>query len=93
MCLRTGRRTLEQPLIMNPGMSSSPADLVGFSRLMALIMSKSEAVAKGNESKNGWMGKTAGPERLYTDWKCLLNSSATSAGWILRLPSTVSWMD
>jgi hypothetical protein len=26
---------------------------------MALIMSKSEAVAKGNESKNGWMGKTA----------------------------------
>jgi hypothetical protein len=23
---------------------------------MALIMSKSEAVAKGNESKNGWMG-------------------------------------
>jgi hypothetical protein len=40
---------------MNPGMSSSPADLVGFSRLMALIMSKSEAVAKGNESKNGWI--------------------------------------
>jgi hypothetical protein len=39
---------------------------------MALIMSKSEAVAKGNESKNGWMGKTAGPEWLYTDWKCLL---------------------
>jgi hypothetical protein len=52
---------------------------------MALIMSKSEAVAKGNESKNGWMGKTAGPVWLYTDWKCLLNSSATSAGWILRL--------
>jgi hypothetical protein len=53
---------------MNPGMSSTPTDLDSFSRLMALIISESEADAKGKNSEDDKMvGKTIGKGLLYTD--------------------------
>jgi hypothetical protein len=42
MCLRIGIKIAEQPFMTNPGISSSPTDLEGFSLLMALQTSKSE---------------------------------------------------
>jgi hypothetical protein len=68
-----------QPLIMNPGMSSTPRDLDGRRRLMALIISDSETDAKGKNSEDyRRVGKTVGQGLLYTDRKCFENSSATS---------------
>jgi hypothetical protein len=68
ICLRTGTKISVQPLIMNPGMSSTPADLDGFSSLMALIISESEREAKGKNSEDDKMvGKTIGQGFLYTD--------------------------
>jgi hypothetical protein len=79
---------------MNPGMSSSPPDLDGLRRLMALITSESETDAKFKNSKDDRrMEKTTGQGLLYTDLKCLENSSATSLGLIKCLPSTSSWME
>jgi hypothetical protein len=76
ICLRIGTHISEQPLIINPGMSSTPADLDGLSRLMALTMSGSETDAKCKNSEDDKMvGKTLGEELLYTDWKCFENSS------------------
>jgi hypothetical protein len=79
ICLRIGTNISEQPLIINPGMSSTSADLDGLSRLTALTMSESERDAKGKDSEDDKMvGKTLGQALLYTDWKCFENSSATS---------------
>jgi hypothetical protein len=46
ICLRIGTNMSVQPLMTNPGMSTSPADLVGLRRLMALRASESETDAK-----------------------------------------------
>jgi hypothetical protein len=53
---------------MNPGMSSTPTDLDGLSRLMSLIITESETDPKGKNSEDDKMvGKTIGQELLYTD--------------------------
>jgi hypothetical protein len=54
---------------MNPGMSSSPTDLDGLRRLMALITSESETGIKVKNSKEDKkrVGKTTGQGLLYTD--------------------------
>jgi hypothetical protein len=53
---------------MNPGMSSTPTDLDGLSRLMALIISESETEAKGKNSEdNKMVGKTIVQGLLYTN--------------------------
>jgi hypothetical protein len=51
MCLRIGTNISVQPLIMNPGISSTPTDLDGLRRLMALIISESETDVKGKNSE------------------------------------------
>jgi hypothetical protein len=57
-----------KPLIMNPGMLSSPGDLDGLSRFMALMTSELETDAKGKTSEDGKRaGRTKGLELLYTD--------------------------
>jgi hypothetical protein len=49
-------------------MSSTPTDLDGLSRLMALIISESETEAKGKNSEDDKVvGKSIGPGLLYTD--------------------------
>jgi hypothetical protein len=53
---------------MNPGMPSTPTDLDGLKRLMALIISESERDASGKYSEDGErVGKTIGLGLLYTD--------------------------
>jgi hypothetical protein len=58
------------PLIMNPVMSSTPTDLDGLRRFMALIISNSETDAIGKNSEDDKrVGKIMGPGSIYTDWK------------------------
>jgi hypothetical protein len=53
---------------MNPGMSSSPTDLDGLRRLMALITSESETGDKvKNSEEDKKVGKRTGQGLLYTD--------------------------
>jgi hypothetical protein len=57
-----------QPLIMNPGTSSSPTDFDGLRRLMALITSESlTGVKVKNSEEDKRVGKTTGQGLLYTD--------------------------
>jgi hypothetical protein len=66
--LGIGTNISVQPLIMNPGMSSSPTDLDGLRRLMALIKSESETDAEVRCSEDDkCVGKTTGQGLLYTD--------------------------
>jgi hypothetical protein len=46
MCLSKGTNITMQPLMMNPGISSSPTDLDGLRHLIALITSESVTGAK-----------------------------------------------
>jgi hypothetical protein len=79
---------------MNPGTSSTPTDLNGLRRLMTFITSESETGDKCKNSEDDEMvGRTLGQGMLYTDWKCVESSSATSLGWFKCLPSTSSWME
>jgi hypothetical protein len=58
----------EQPFMINPGISSSPADREGFSRLMALRTSSSETRERDKVSEDcgkGW--KSTGHWILKTD--------------------------
>jgi hypothetical protein len=50
--LRIGIKTAEQPFMTNPGISSSPTDLEGFSLLIALQTSKSEIGARDKNSED-----------------------------------------
>jgi hypothetical protein len=68
VCLRIGTNISVQPLIINPGMSSSPIDLDGLKCLMALITSESETYTKvKNLEDDKRVGKTTGQRLLYTD--------------------------
>jgi hypothetical protein len=59
--LGIGTNISVQPLIMNPGMSSSPTDVDGIRRLMALITSKSEPDAEVKNSEDDKrVGETTG---------------------------------
>lgn len=53
ICLRIGTNISIQPLVTNPGMSLTPTDLAGLSRLMVLITSESEIDAKSKTSEHG----------------------------------------
>jgi hypothetical protein len=52
ICLRIGTNISIQSLIMNPGMSSTPTDLDGFRRLMALLTSESETDPEDRNSED-----------------------------------------
>jgi hypothetical protein len=68
MCLSKGTNITVQPLMMNPGISSSPTDLDGLRRLIALTTSESVTGAKGKNSEDDKRaGKSAGHGLLYTD--------------------------
>jgi hypothetical protein len=49
-----------QPLIIKPGMSSTPTDLDGLRRLRDLKPSVSERIAKDESSEEERVGKTTG---------------------------------
>jgi len=51
MYLSTGSTIVEPPIIIKPGMSSSPTDVVGLSLLTAFSMSRSLVVTNDKKSE------------------------------------------
>jgi hypothetical protein len=92
ICLRIGMKIAEQPLMMKPGISSSPTDLEDFSLLMALQTSASETRARDRNSEHcERRGRSIEQQLLWIDWKCL--AKATAVGSAKCVPSTFSWIE